>query len=257
MTVTGNRDALTLEHLLWPCPTGPSWPTPATSTWRSTWPGCARAATAVTQSARAVAYHRPSGGRVVVLAEGRLVGQACAEAPPGRGHGPDLRHPGPGRGAAGHRARAPAGGRAPGPGGGLRAGRPAQAGRHRGPPATTSSAPPSRATCRAGASAPDQPAVQAARPASDLTKGQSSQPSAQERCMQTEGLVGGPNPTGMGLREGRAPEPGQGRRAAGAGADPGASDLHLTAGQSRPCGSTAALASWRTTRCSSRPRPRR
>ena len=40
VTVTGNRDALTVEHLA-PCGRAPSWPTPATSTWRWTWPGCA------------------------------------------------------------------------------------------------------------------------------------------------------------------------------------------------------------------------
>jgi len=45
--------------------------------------GLRQAATAVTEvRPGAVAYHRPSGGRVVVLAEGRLVGQACAEAHP-------------------------------------------------------------------------------------------------------------------------------------------------------------------------------
>ena len=75
--------------------------------------------------------------------------------------------------------------------------------------------------------------------------------------MQTEGLVGSPNPTGMGLQDGGP----QSRIGVAELLEQvltlGASDLHLTAGQSRPCGSTAALASWRTTRCSSRPRPRR
>jgi adenosylhomocysteinase len=82
VTVTGNRDALTLEHLQ-AMPPGPSWPTPATSTWRSTWPPCAGRPPTPPRSARRRRLH-PAGRqtRVIVLAEGRLVGQSCAEAHP-------------------------------------------------------------------------------------------------------------------------------------------------------------------------------
>ena len=78
--------------------------------------------------------------------------------------------------------------------------------------------------------------------------------------MQTEGLLGGnpagmaPNPTGMGLRDGGP----QSRVGVAELLEQvltlGASDLHLTAGARRRSGSTASSASWRTTRCSSRPR---
>ena len=82
VTVTGNRDAITLDHL------------------QAMKPGAVvcnsghfdleidvaalrRAATDATEvRPGAVAYTRPGGGRVIVLAEGRLVGQSCAEAHP-------------------------------------------------------------------------------------------------------------------------------------------------------------------------------
>jgi adenosylhomocysteinase len=82
VTVTGNRDALTLEHLL-AMPDGAIVANAGHFDLEIDMAGLRQAATAVTEvRPGAVAYHRPSGGRVVVLAEGRLVGQACAEAHP-------------------------------------------------------------------------------------------------------------------------------------------------------------------------------
>ena len=82
VTVTGNRDALTLEHLL-AVPDGAIVANAGHFDLEIDVAGLRQAATAVTEvRPGAVAYHRPGGGRVVVLAEGRLVGQASAEAHP-------------------------------------------------------------------------------------------------------------------------------------------------------------------------------
>jgi adenosylhomocysteinase len=79
VTVTGNRDALTLEHLQ-------AMP-PATIVANAGHfdleidvAALRRAATEVRPGA--VAYTLPGGNRIIVLAEGRLVGQSCAEAHP-------------------------------------------------------------------------------------------------------------------------------------------------------------------------------
>jgi adenosylhomocysteinase len=83
VTVTGNRDALTLEHLL-AMPDGAIVANAGHFDLEIDVAGLRQAATAVTEvRPGAVAHQRPGdAGRVVVLAEGRLVGQACAEAHP-------------------------------------------------------------------------------------------------------------------------------------------------------------------------------
>src|SRR5215213_10091115 len=82
VTVTGNRDAITLEHLQ-AMPTGAIVANAGHFDLEIDLAGLRQAATAATEvRPGAVAYQRPSGGRVVVLAEGRLVGQVCAEAHP-------------------------------------------------------------------------------------------------------------------------------------------------------------------------------
>ena len=209
VTVTGNRDALTLEHLL-AMPDGAIVANAGHFDLEIDVAGLRQAATAATEvRPGAVAYSRPGGGRVVVLAEGRLVGQACAEAHPAEVMDLTFATQALAVERLATAARAPAAGRAPGPGGGLRAGRPAQAGRHRGPlrrPHRRPAGLPARLAPRHLTNQPFKPPARR----SDLTKGQSSQPSAQERCMQTEGLVGGPNPTGMGLRDGAGPRAGSG-----------------------------------------------
>jgi adenosylhomocysteinase len=82
VTVTGNRDALTLEHLL-AMPDGAIVANAGHFDLEVDVAGLRQVATAATEvRPGAVAYTRPGGGRVIVLAEGRLVGQACAEAHP-------------------------------------------------------------------------------------------------------------------------------------------------------------------------------
>ena len=83
VTVTGNRDALTVEHLEAMRP-GAIVANAGHFDLEIDVAGLRQAATAATEvRPGAVAYQRPGdAGRVVVLAEGRLVGQACAEAHP-------------------------------------------------------------------------------------------------------------------------------------------------------------------------------
>jgi adenosylhomocysteinase len=82
VTVTGNRDAITLEHLqaMKPgaivCNAGHFDVEVDVAGLRRT------AADATEVRPNAVAYTLPGGGRVIVLADGRLVGQSCAEASP-------------------------------------------------------------------------------------------------------------------------------------------------------------------------------
>jgi adenosylhomocysteinase len=133
VTVTGNRDALTLEHL------------------QAMPPGAIVANAGhfdleIDVAALRRARHRrhrgpprrrrlhPAGRRSGHRAGRGPAGRAeLRRGPPGRGHGPDLRHPDAGRGAAGHGDRPAPAGCAPGPGRGRGAGRPPQAGRPRGP----------------------------------------------------------------------------------------------------------------------------
>jgi adenosylhomocysteinase len=82
VTVTGGRDALTLEHLS-AMPPGAIVANAGHFDVEIDVAGLRRAATEVTEvRPGAVAHTLPGGGRVIVLAEGRLVGQACAEAHP-------------------------------------------------------------------------------------------------------------------------------------------------------------------------------
>ena len=82
VTVTGNRDALTVEHLEAMRP-GAIVANAGHFDLEVDMAGLRRVATAATEvRSGAVAYDLPGGNRVVVLAEGRLVGQACAEAHP-------------------------------------------------------------------------------------------------------------------------------------------------------------------------------
>jgi adenosylhomocysteinase len=88
VTVTGNRDALTLEHLQAMRP-GAIVANAGHLDLEVDVAALRRAATAATEvRPGAVTYRLPGGGRegregrVVVLAEGRLVGQSCAEAHP-------------------------------------------------------------------------------------------------------------------------------------------------------------------------------
>jgi adenosylhomocysteinase len=82
VTVTGNRDALTLEHLL----TMRDGAIVANAGHFDLEVDVARLREAAVGATEvrpgAVAYGLPGGGRVIVLAEGRLVGQSCAEAHP-------------------------------------------------------------------------------------------------------------------------------------------------------------------------------
>jgi adenosylhomocysteinase len=82
VTVTGNRDAITLEHLTAMKP-GAIVCNAGHFDVEVDIVGLRRAATDATEvRPEAVAYTLPGGGRVIVLAEGRLVGQSCAEASP-------------------------------------------------------------------------------------------------------------------------------------------------------------------------------
>jgi adenosylhomocysteinase len=82
VTVTGGRDALTLEHLS-AMPPGAIVANAGHFDVEVDVAGLRRAATEATEvRPGAVAYTLPGGNRVIVLAEGRLVGQACAEAHP-------------------------------------------------------------------------------------------------------------------------------------------------------------------------------
>jgi adenosylhomocysteinase len=82
VTVTGNRDALTVEHLA-AMRAGAIVANAGHFDLEVDMAGLRRVATAATEvRPGAVAYDLPGGTRVVVLAEGRLVGQACAEAHP-------------------------------------------------------------------------------------------------------------------------------------------------------------------------------
>jgi adenosylhomocysteinase len=82
VTVTGGRDALTLEHLS-AMPPGAIVANAGHFDLEIDVAGLRRAATGSTEVRHgAVAYQLPGGGRVIVLAEGRLVGQSCAEAHP-------------------------------------------------------------------------------------------------------------------------------------------------------------------------------
>jgi len=82
VTVTGNRDAITLDHLTAMKP-GAIVCNAGHFDVEVDVAGLRRAATDATEvRPDAVAYTLPGGGRVVVLAEGRLVGQSCAEASP-------------------------------------------------------------------------------------------------------------------------------------------------------------------------------
>jgi adenosylhomocysteinase len=82
VTVTGNRDALTVDHLAAMRP-GAVVANAGHFDLEIDMAGLRRAATGATEvRPGAVAYTLPGGGRVVVLAEGRLVGQSCAEAHP-------------------------------------------------------------------------------------------------------------------------------------------------------------------------------
>jgi adenosylhomocysteinase len=82
VTVTGNRDAITVDHLTAMKP-GAIVCNAGHFDVEVDVEGLRRAATAATEvRPNAVAYTLPGGGRVVVLADGRLVGQSCAEASP-------------------------------------------------------------------------------------------------------------------------------------------------------------------------------
>jgi adenosylhomocysteinase len=82
VTVTGNRDAITLDHLKAMKP-GAIVGNAGHFDVEVDVAGLRRAATSATEvRPNAVAYTLPGGGRVVVLADGRLVGQSCAEASP-------------------------------------------------------------------------------------------------------------------------------------------------------------------------------
>jgi adenosylhomocysteinase len=82
VTVTGGRDALTLEHLS-VMPPGAIVANAGHFDVEIDVAGLRRAATEATEvRPGAVAYTLPGGNRIIVLAEGRLVGQACAEAHP-------------------------------------------------------------------------------------------------------------------------------------------------------------------------------
>jgi adenosylhomocysteinase len=82
VTVTGNRDAITLEHLRAMKP-GAIVCNAGHFDLEVDVAGLRRAATDATEvRPGAVAYSLPDGGRVIVLADGRLVGQSCAEASP-------------------------------------------------------------------------------------------------------------------------------------------------------------------------------
>jgi adenosylhomocysteinase len=81
-TVTGNRDAITLAHLEAMKP-GAIVCNAGHFDVELDLAGLRRAAADATEvRPNAVAYTLPGGGRVVVLAAGRLVGQGCAEASP-------------------------------------------------------------------------------------------------------------------------------------------------------------------------------
>ena len=82
VTVTGGRDALTLEHLS-AMPTGAVVANASHFDLEVDVAGLRRAAVDATEvRPGAVAYTLPGGSRLIVLAEGRLVGQSCAEAHP-------------------------------------------------------------------------------------------------------------------------------------------------------------------------------
>jgi adenosylhomocysteinase len=82
VTVTGNRDVLTLDHLAAMRP-GAIVANAGHFDLEVDVAGLRAAATAATEvRPGAVAYSLPGGDRVIVLAEGRLVGQSCAEAHP-------------------------------------------------------------------------------------------------------------------------------------------------------------------------------
>ena len=82
VTVTGNRDALTREHLSAMRP-GAVVANAGHFDLEIDVAALREAAVDATEvRPGAVAYTLPGGGRVIVLAEGRLVGQACAEAHP-------------------------------------------------------------------------------------------------------------------------------------------------------------------------------
>jgi adenosylhomocysteinase len=82
VTVTGGRDALTLEHLA-AMPSGAIVANAGHFDVEVDVAGLRRLATDATEvRPGAVAYTLPGGNRVIVLAEGRLVGQSCAEASP-------------------------------------------------------------------------------------------------------------------------------------------------------------------------------
>jgi adenosylhomocysteinase len=82
VTVTGNRDAITLEHLQAMKP-GAIVCNAGHFDVEVDVAGLRQAATDATEvRPNAVAYTLPGGGRVIVLADGRLVGQSCAEASP-------------------------------------------------------------------------------------------------------------------------------------------------------------------------------
>jgi adenosylhomocysteinase len=82
VTVTGNRDAITVDHLTAMKP-GAIVCNAGHFDVEVDVAGLRRAATDVTEvRPNAVAHTLPGGGRVVVLADGRLVGQSCAEASP-------------------------------------------------------------------------------------------------------------------------------------------------------------------------------
>jgi adenosylhomocysteinase len=82
VTVTGNRDAITLDHLKAMKP-GAIVANAGHFDVEVDVAGLRREAASATEvRPNAVAYDLPGGGRVVLLAEGRLVGQSCAEASP-------------------------------------------------------------------------------------------------------------------------------------------------------------------------------
>jgi adenosylhomocysteinase len=82
VTVTGGRDAIGLEHLA-AMPSGAIVANAGHFDLEIDVAGLRRAATDATEvRPGVVAYTLPGGKRVVVLAEGRLVGQSCAEASP-------------------------------------------------------------------------------------------------------------------------------------------------------------------------------
>jgi adenosylhomocysteinase len=82
VTVTGGRDALTMEHLS-AMPTGAVVANAGHFDLEIDVAGLRRTAVAATEvRPGAVAYTLPGGNRIIVLAEGRLVGQSCAEASP-------------------------------------------------------------------------------------------------------------------------------------------------------------------------------